>query len=270
MSSNSTKKNSPHRTARERLAEERRREEQARVRRRGLGIAAALVAVVGAGAGIAIALACGSSSKSSSAAASVTVPAYASGADGTEIVYGNPNAANTLDIYEDFRCPYCDRLERTDGATITKLADGGSYKIVYHLGTFLDNNLGGSGSHAALAAAGAALDESVAKFKAFHDVLYANQPEETDDAFAATGTLLSLARKVPGLSTPAFVRAVQDGTYKTWATKVSDAFNASGIQGTPTLKLNGRQLTLFDSSGNVISPTAFRQQVRQIIAAAKK
>lgn len=269
MSTSSTRKNSPNRGARERLAEAREREERARVRRRGIGIAVAIVVVVGAGAGIAIGLAGNSSGSKSAAAGPAAVPANATGTNGTQIVYGNPSAPNTLDVYEDFRCPYCDKLEKTDGATITKLADSGTYKIVYHMGTFLDNNLGGNGSHAALAAAGAALNEGVDKFKAYHDVLYANQPSEHTDGFGDVNTLLSLAQKVPGLATPAFTTAVKDGTYAAWATKVSDAFNASGVQGTPTLQLNGKQLSLFDSTGNVISPTAFQAQVQQIIGAKK-
>ncbi|MBC3841974.1 thioredoxin domain-containing protein [Streptacidiphilus sp. 4-A2] len=81
------------------------------------------------------------------------------------IVYGNPNAKNTLQVYEDFRCPICDELEKSAGPAIQALADKGTYKIEYHLATFLDGNLGGNGSAVALNAAAAALNESTAKFK---------------------------------------------------------------------------------------------------------
>jgi protein-disulfide isomerase len=249
-------------SARERMRTERERQQRAASRRKKIVIGGIAIAVVGAAVGISIALAGNGGS-----GGPLVVPANASGPNGTVIVYGNPDNKNVLDVYEDFRCPVCDKLEQADGPTIQQLADNGTYAIHYHLATFLDANLGGSGSKNALAAAGAALNESTAKFKQFHDVLYANQPNEQDDAFANTGHLLDLAAKVPGLVTPDFTKAVQDGTYKPWAGKVNDAFNSSGVSGTPTLKLNGKQLEVFDSQGNPITPDQYTQLIQQTVAA---
>lgn len=248
-------------SARSRLRVERQRRQRARARWRKAGIAAAVAAVL-LGGGVAIAI---GTAADSSAPGPVTVPANASGTDGTVITYGNAAARNTLDLWEDFRCPYCDKLEKTDGQAIQQLADNGLYKIRYHIGTFLDQNLGGRGSMNALAAAGAALNESTAKFKAFHDVLYANQPGEEDDAFANSDHLLTLAAKVPGLTTPAFVKAVKNGTYATWAHKVSDAFNRSGVGSTPTVKLNGQPLTVIDGNGNPITPAQYTALIQQSV-----
>ena len=279
MSTNSKHDNSKHdsgnskrsyaRTdARTRLSAEREREQRVAALRKKLLIGVSAVVVVAVGAGVAVAAANSGSSGGGSAA--VTVPANTTGTDGTVITYGKADAANTLDVYEDFRCPICDELEKADGSTITKLADNGTYKIQYHMATFLDSNLGGSGSANALAMAGAAVNESPEKFVQLHTVLYANQPEETNDGFADTNHLLDLARKVPGLVTPAFEQAVRNGTYKPWAQQVSKAFNSSGVTGTPTLKLNGKTLTVFDSStGKPISAAAYEALVQQTIAAAK-
>ncbi|MEY9967585.1 protein-disulfide isomerase [Streptacidiphilus sp. MAP12-16] len=269
MSRNSTHK--PTESARDRMIAERRLQERTAARRRIALIALAAVVVVGAGTAISVALAGGSSTKAGNATSTtpLTVPANTSGPGGTVIVYGKADAPNTLDVYEDFRCPVCDSLERADGTTIQKLADDGSYKIQYHMGTFLDNNLGGSGSITALAAAGAALNESTAKFEQFRNVLYANQPDEQNDSFSDVNHLLDLAGKVPGLRTPAFDQAVRNGTYKPWAAKVSDAFNASGVTGTPTFKLNGSTLTLFGSNGP-ITPAQYQALVQQTVSATKK
>ncbi|SEM35093.1 thioredoxin domain-containing protein [Streptacidiphilus jiangxiensis] len=265
--------------ARERLRTARAVEEQRRQRARRVGLGAAVaatVAVIAVGAVVVSNLGNGSSSKSGgsssadqAAAASqkLVVPAHVSSTDSTVIVYGDPKAKHTLDIYEDFRCPICHKLEEADGRTIQQLADNGTYKIQYHLATFLDDNLGGSGSKDALQVAGAALNESVAKFKAFHDVLYANQPEETTDGFGDLNHLLDLAGKVPGLVTPEFTKEVKDRVYAPWAAKVSQAFNASGVQGTPTLKLDGQQLNVFDSTGNPISTDAYTALVQQTVGA---
>ncbi|WP_052434164.1 DsbA family protein [Streptacidiphilus melanogenes] len=254
-------------SARERLAQQRARQKQIQARRRTAKIGAAVAAVLAVTAGIAVAIGTASTSTPGAASGPLVVPANASGTNGTVIVYGNPNAKHTLDVWEDFRCPICDKLEKADGPTIQQLADSGTYKIQYHLATFLDRNLGGTGSMDALQVAGAALaDGGTAKFKAFHDVLYANQPSEQTDGFGNLNTLLDLAKKVPGLVTPKFTKDVQDRVYAPWAGKVSDAFNASGIQGTPTLKLDGTQLNVFDAQGNAITPTQYAALVQQTVA----
>ncbi|MFC5905624.1 DsbA family protein [Streptacidiphilus monticola] len=247
---------------RDRVAAARAAEQRSRLVRNGV-IAAVVTVVIGlvAAIGIAVLVTDHNKPKHNSATAAA-VPAHA---DGTVIVYGNPKATATLDVYEDFRCPVCGALERTDGKKIQELADNGTYKIRYHMGTFLDGNLGGSGSADALAAAGAVLNQGTAQFKAFHDLLYANQPaEETTDAFADANTLAALAAKVPGLNQQAYAAAVKAGTYKNWAADVSAAFDSSGVTGTPTLALNGKQLNVFSNQGP-ISPTAFEQLVKQTI-----
>ncbi|QMU68579.1 thioredoxin domain-containing protein [Streptacidiphilus sp. P02-A3a] len=245
--------------ARARVAEARAAEALRRRRRKGLIVGAAAVAVIVAGTGIGIAV---QDSRTTSNAPYVA-PANA---DGTVIVYGNPNAKNTLQVYEDFRCPICDELEKSAGPAIQALADKGTYKIEYHMATFLDGNLGGNGSAVALNAAAAALNEGTATFKAFHDELYANQPPETSDGFNSTAEMLKLAAKVPGLVTPAFTKAVQDNTYGPWVTKVSDAFNTSGVTGTPTLKLNGTQLNVFSASGTPVTQAQFTAVVDAALA----
>ena len=270
MSKNSsTPQHTDRASARERVAAERQRAQKATTRRRNGLIALVAVVVVAAGVGGSIALAGGSSSKPATPAAQVVVPAHTSGPGGTVIVYGKADAPNTLDMYEDFRCPICDKLERTDGTVIKQLADDGTYKIQYHMATFLDDNLGGTGSVDALAAAGAALNESTAKYEAYRTVLYANQPDEQNDGFASTDTLLALASKVPGLRTAAFDQAVRNGTYKPWAQQVGAAFTRSGVQGTPTVLLNGTTLNVFDNSGNPITPAQYQALVQKTAAAKK-
>ncbi|MFD0277690.1 DsbA family protein [Kitasatospora sp. NPDC127111] len=255
--------NAARRSATERLRAERERAERsARIRRRTVvGGACAAVLALAAGAAFAV----GGSSGSGDAAAKgpLVTPANASGADGTVITYGRADAPHTLEIYEDFRCPYCGQLETTDGGTIQQLADAGTYKIEYHLATFLDQGLGGSGSRTALAAAGAALNEGVDKFKQFHDVLYAHQPDEREDGFADVNRLLDLAGQVPGLKTDAFVKAVQDGTYVPWADQVNKAFDRSGVTGTPTVRLDGKKLEVF-ADGAPVPPDRFTALVGQV------
>jgi protein-disulfide isomerase len=258
-------------TARDRMRAERQRAQEADSRRRKIVVTAGIAGVLLLVGGIAVAVSTADSSSGSAASGALVVPEHATGTDGTVITYGKASAANTLDVYEDFRCPVCAKLEKADGEVIRKLADDGTYKIQYHMASFLDANLGGKGSKAALAATGAALNEGVDKFKKFHDVLYANQPaEEQNDSFGDVNHLLDLAGQVPGLKTPAFVKAVKDGTYAPWVSKVSAAFDRSGVTGTPTLKLNGQTLNLFGSTGTPVTADQYTELVRQAVAATKK
>ena len=47
-----------------------------------------------------------------------------------------------------------------------------------------------------------------------------------------------------GITEPAFVKAVNDMTYKSWVSKVADDASKAGVNGTPTFYLNGRQISL--------------------------
>ncbi|MFF4340599.1 DsbA family protein [Kitasatospora sp. NPDC001540] len=264
---NRTPKNQdPHRntTARERLKQAQQAEARAAKRRRGLTVGVSIAAAVAVVAG-GTALAVSTGSEDDGSAASAVAPAHVSTADDTVVVYGKADAPHTLSVYEDFRCPVCRAFETSAGKSVQQLADQGDYKIEYHLATFLDNNLGGKGSRTALAAAGAALNEGVDKFKAFHDVLYANQPAESEDGFGDVNHLLDLAGQVPGLKTDAFTKAVTEGTYKGWAAKVSTAFNRSGVSGTPTVELDGKTLSVIGQDGKPLSGEQFTALVRQTV-----
>ncbi|WP_441247576.1 thioredoxin domain-containing protein [Kitasatospora sp. McL0602] len=259
----------PKQTARERLAEAHRVEAHAAARRRRVTIAVSAAAVLALVGGTAVAISTASdntgsgSDRAAVSSAPVVTPANASGTDGTVVVYGRADAPHTLKVYEDFRCPVCRVLEESAGKTMQQLADNGTYKIEYHLAAFLDNGLGGKGSMTALAAAGAALNEGPDKFKQFHDVLYANQPEERVDGFGDVNHLLDLAGKVPGLKTDAFTKAVTEGTYRPWAAKVAESFNSSGVRGTPTVLLDGKQLDVFDGQGKPVTADQYTALIRQ-------
>ncbi|WP_354639929.1 DsbA family protein [Kitasatospora camelliae] len=237
-----------------------REQRAARIRRRTV-VGAASAAVLALAAGVAFAV---GGQSDPAASGPVVVPANASGPGGTVATYGKADAPHTLEVYEDFRCPYCAQLETTAGPAVQQLADDGTYKIEYHLATFLDQGLGGKGSRTALAAAGAALNEGVDKFKQFHDVLYANQPDEREDGFSDVNRLLDLAGRVPGLKTEAFTKAVTEGTYRPWADQVAEEFDKSGVTGTPTVRLDGTKLEVFEN-GAAVSPDRFTALVKQAI-----
>jgi protein-disulfide isomerase len=175
--------------------------------------------------------------------------------DGTTITVGDPAAPHTISVYEDPRCPVCARFEKANGAKLTALATAGRVRLQYTLASFLDDNLGGGGSKRAVNALRAAVAAN--RFAPLHALVYARQPEESRDGFTVP-FLLQLAGQVPGLRGPAFDAAVRGQTYASFVSGSEHAFVASGVQGTPTVSIDGKRLT-----GDVLTPAGFEAALKQ-------
>lgn len=185
------------------------------------------------------------------------IPANTRGLGGTTVRYGADDAAHVLDVYADLRCPYCKRVEHGLGAVMERAADEGRFAVDHHFGTFLDDAAGGSGSLEALAALGAAANEGQKPFMHYLRALYADQPSESEDAFADRDNLLRLAGAVEALHTDAFRQKVLDGDYLPWAAQVSAAFATSGVQSTPTVLIDRTPVPVINALGYPVTPEAF-------------
>ncbi|MEK8170356.1 thioredoxin domain-containing protein [Streptomyces sp. M19] len=97
--------------------------------------------------------------------------------------------------------------------------------------TIIDGNLRGTGSLNAANAAACAQDAG--RFPQYHDVLFANQPEETDDAYADKNRLIGLASQVKGLNTATFRDCVREGTHDGWVRASAEDFTKAGFGSTP-------------------------------------
>ncbi|MFF8790624.1 thioredoxin domain-containing protein [Streptomyces sp. NPDC015125] len=265
--------------ARERLRAERERQAKKDKIRRQLIVGGAIVGVLAIAGGIGVAVSSiggGDSSAGSgdstdwakAAKAPLTKPANTSGKNGTTVVVGKKDAKNTLNLFEDPRCPGCAGFEQTVGATVEKDVKDGKYKASYHLGTFLDANLKGTGSKNALSALGAALDVGPDAFLKYKYALYSKEfhPDETGpDKFADDSYLIKVADTVPALKgDAAFQKAVKSGTYDRWALEMSDAFSkVKDVTSTPTIKLNDTVLGTDSPQGKVApsSVAAFNSMV---------
>ncbi|MFI9200820.1 thioredoxin domain-containing protein [Streptomyces sp. NPDC053048] len=249
--------------ARERLRAERERQAKRDKTRRkvlvGVGIVAVLAAAGGIGVAVTNATDGGKNTKVSSedwiSAAKKSdfkAPANTTGDKGTSIVVGKQDAKNTLEVFEDMRCPICSGFEQSVGEVVAKDIKDGTYKAQFRMGAFLDRNpmIKGSGSKNALSALGAALNVSPEAFLEYKKALFAqkNHPQEQDDAFSDDSRLIEIAQEVPALKGKAsFEKDVKDGTFDKWALGVSDSFDTfvgpdKEIKGTPGLKLNGKVL----------------------------
>ncbi|MBI1352410.1 MAG: thioredoxin domain-containing protein [Actinomycetales bacterium] len=239
-------------------ADERRRERLVRI----IGAVTVLVVVVGI---IAVALVARNSSSTDATPAPTADPAAAAPA-GTlpsddPLKYGVPVGtapadAPVLEIWEDFQCPACDAVEKTNGAGILDLANSGQVRLVWRMATFLDRvNEGGDPSVAnsstrAAAAFGCAIDAG--KTEEFHKVVFDNQPANEGDGYTeeqliAFGSDIGLT----GGELDTYTQCVKDGTYLGWASNSGAAFQEAGHPGTPFALLNGVEVptqTLVDQA----------------------
>ena len=192
------------------------------------------------------------------AAVSDTTGGVAS-ADAMAIPIGETSAPVKLTVYEDFRCSACDSYEKSYESAYKALVKAGTVELLIHPVDLIDNVDGGSGSLNAGNAAACA--QNAGKFEDYHDVLYANQPAESDDEFASASTLISYAKQVSGLDTSSFEACVNSGKYDSWVKQnYRDLEQIDGNStATPTLLANGTKLTLS-------SPTAFTTQLQQMAA----
>ncbi|GAA1364902.1 DsbA family protein [Streptomyces beijiangensis] len=256
--------------ARDRLRAERERQQKKDKTRRQIVVGVSVVAVLAIAGGVGYGVMQMNKPSAWEAAKSdkVIAPANTTGTNGTTVTIGKPAAKKTLEVYEDSRCPVCAQFEQTVGTTVQKDVDAGKYKIQYIGATFIDNN-GGEGSKNALSALGAALNVSPEAFTAYKSALYSTtwHPEETSDKFKDDSYLIKVAQTVPALKdNAAFQKAVKGGTYDAWAMKMSAKFDKSGVQGTPTFKMDGKAVTVGTTTNPPMTVAEYNTAITKALA----
>jgi len=172
--------------------------------------------------------------------------------------------APTLDVYEDFQCPYCGDLEHGLGSTIESLAAQGKIRLAYHIMTFLDDNLGNDAS--VRAAEGAFCAAAGGKFLEYHNQVYSNQP--TQEGAGWTDAQLATFASNAGLTGSALTTwksCTAADTYAAYIASIEKQSSTDGVTGTPTVKLNGTDLAVLktDSSGvTVMTPAELTAAVQ--------
>jgi len=143
-----------------------------------------------------------------------------------------------LSMYEDSLCPYCRKFEHTFGATVDKLVATGAVAADYHMVAILDRPNRDYSSRAG-AAAYCVADESIDAFRRFKTALYAHQPAESAASFPDNAALIDLARQAgAGDATADCINA------DTYTGMVSGMADATNVEHTPTVRINGQDYEL--------------------------
>lgn len=252
--------------ARERVLAEKIRRQRAERRRKQMTIGGVVVLViaVAASVGIAVSVAKHNSTPYLAPAAAVVDP-QAKNAKASGIHIGSTDAPVKMVVFEDFRCPVCQEVEKTVEPTYRQYVEDGKLQITYHPARIIDSHDNGTGSLNGANAAACAQDQS--QFLPLHDLLYANQPDETTDPWSDKSKVLAIANQIPALKASAdFQACVTGGTHNGWVQANADNFNKLGLPGTPTVFIDGQQLSFTQTT-----PAAILQYFQgQLDAAFKK
>lgn len=151
------------------------------------------------------------------------------------------SGAKTVDVYEDFQCPFCKQFETNNGEQLRTMAAAGTVKVIVHVKTFLDNRLPGDNSLRAANASYCAADAG--RFPQYHSVVFANQPA-TEGAGYTDEQLKSFGRDagITGSAYSTFVRCVGEQKYKDYAQATETRSGKDGITSTPTILIDGKEV----------------------------
>jgi protein-disulfide isomerase len=154
-------------------------------------------------------------------------------ADGRAL--GDPNAPVTVIEYGDYQCPGCGTFAaEAQPRLIQDFVATGKVRLEFRDFAFL-------GDESGRAAEGAACAADQGQFWRYHNSLYLNQHGENKGAFKdkrlkELGTLL-------GLDAKQFNACLDKGTHAKAVTKMADEARAAGVTGTPSLFVNGKQIS---------------------------
>lgn len=136
-----------------------------------------------------------------------------------------------IDIWEDVQCPYCKFFETEMSEYLETLVRENQAKVVYHMASFL-----GQESVRAANAINCAVEEG--RFIEYHRALYEVQASENSGIFS-NKNLVEIGKRL-GITSSEFESCVNDGKYADTVLKVGQSMKKNGVEGTPTVFLNGK------------------------------
>jgi protein-disulfide isomerase len=178
-------------------------------------------------------------------------------ADGKAL--GPPGAKALVQEFGDFRCPVCDEFYRSIEPQLLKdYVATGKIRYEFHHYLVIDQLQGGVESRRAAEASECANEQG--RFWDYHNMLYANQYPETTSGGFADNRLKAFATAL-GLDSQKF-NACFDAHKYSAAVDADIALGTSmGVQGTPTVFINGSQLDI----STALNYSALKQQLDVLV-----
>ena len=144
--------------------------------------------------------------------------------------------------------------------TVQEIVKKNDAQVIFRSTSFLDDRFPGDNSKRAAAAYGCAVDAG--EGETYHNVVYANQPATEGDGHTEQ-QLLDFAPRPGSPARPGDVRPVCQGQEVAVGRQRHADHAGTGIPGTPSVVLNGQQMT----KEQLATPEAFKKAVLEASAA---
>ena len=182
---------------------------------------------------------------------SVSLPSQANSTNGNGIEFnGDLTGVPVVDIWEDFQCPACAQFEALNSTYIESIIKEKRARVIFHPLSFI-----GPESIRAANAAACAADEG--KYIDFHKALYRVQSPLENSGFWSNETLVAIGGKV-GITSEKFTKCVTDGQKVELVKANYDSMAKYGVQGTPTVFIDGK---LWERKSSDFNADEFRAAV---------
>ncbi len=168
--------------------------------------------------------------------ANVTAPTFLTPTgDASGRTIGPASASVTLDLWADFQCPICKEFTDTVEPTlVSNYVSTGKVRLVFHDFAFI-------GPESTQAAVGGLCAAAQAKFWPYHDYVYANQG--TENSGALNDSRLEAIAHAAGLDEGTFTSCLSSSAKQQSVQAEAQQAQSMGITGTPTLYVNGVQVS---------------------------
>ncbi|MFC9439494.1 DsbA family protein [Nocardia sp. NPDC057030] len=161
--------------------------------------------------------------------------------DNGAIRIGDPAAKVVVRVVADLQCPACQMFEKANAKALEDAATGGSAIVEYNIISFLDRASTTQYSSRAGNASYCVAEADPSKYQGWLAAMFQNQPAEGGDGLPDE-RLLELARDA-GYTDPAVAQCITDRKYDPYLRTKTKELLAGGITSTPSVFVNGKQVT---------------------------
>lgn len=153
---------------------------------------------------------------------------------------GDPNAPVLVEVWEDFQCPACKTYsEQIEPLIVSNYVASGQVRYVFRHWPFLDQRSATKESHQSANASMCAAEQE--RFWDYHDMVFANWDGENRGALS-NKRLVAFAEAL-SLDMDQFNACFEANAHEDEINQDKNAGTQAGVSGTPSVFVNGRQLS---------------------------
>ncbi|WP_182049968.1 DsbA family protein [Changpingibacter yushuensis] len=170
---------------------------------------------------------------------------------GSDLTAGSVNeGAPEVRIYFDYLCTHCNDLEAQFGEQLTQMAQDGEITLVYNPVAIMGQDFSSQSAAADFFLAANAPEQYIEFHNAVFSELSSAVFDGSADALPTVDQMIGVAKEVgvPDDVVAELQSAVEDGTLDDFVSQATSQFTANGLTGTPSVIVDGQQLTNWNTA----------------------